>query len=159
MKKTNITSIVAGLVLGATFTLIPQAPAADPAAPASPAAPAVSPGHSGAEKESPGRKLPFHGKLAAFSEADRTITLTLSTGEKTYHLTPGTEIFRNEKPATLADAVVGEPVSGAYHRNGDRMEITKLTLGRKGDPAESGPGKDPHAKPVKHSKKDKEKNP
>lgn len=157
MKKTDITSLitstVAGLVLGVTCTLTPAARAADPAGPGSPSAPAVSPAHAAADKESTGRKLPFHGKLAAFSESDHTITLTYSTGEKTYHLTPGTEIFRNDKPAALSDAVIGEPVSGAYHRNGDRMEITKLTLGRKADATE------PHAKPVKHSKKDKEKNP
>ena len=37
------------------------------------------------------------------------------------------------KSAKLDEAVIGDSVSGAYVRNGERAELTKLNLARKAD--------------------------
>jgi hypothetical protein len=149
MKKTCIMYLIAGLVLGITPILntaavAAHAPGGDAPGLGQPEPPAAAAGH----------KLPFHGKLGSVNEKEGTITVTYSTGDKVYHLTPHTEIFRNDQPAKLGDAVVGEPVSGAFHKTGDRMELTKLTLGKHGD-AKDGAGK--KAKPAKHAPKDAQK--
>ena len=51
---------------------------------------------------------PFHGKLAALDPKAKTITV----GKRTFQITAQTRIKKADKPATLADGVVGEPVSG-----------------------------------------------
>ena len=97
---------------------------------------------SGEVTKSPdGRKLPFHGKLSSVNADQKTITLTYSTGEKTYHLTPDTLILKNDQPTTLMEAEVGKQVSGAYIRQGDRMELTKLNLTQRTDSSEEKPRK------------------
>ena len=152
MKNTCITYIVAGLVLGITPILTPFAGAAH--APGKTAAEAPALAQAEPEKPSEGRKLPFHGKLGAVNEKDGTITVTYSTGDKVYHLTPHTEILKHDQPATLADAVVGETVSGAFHKTGDRMELTKLTLAKSAEGKPEGAKKAKESKPAKHSPKE-----
>jgi hypothetical protein len=51
---------------------------------------------------------PFHGKLLACDNNAKTITV----GKRTFQITSETKIKKAGKPGTLADAVVGEPVSG-----------------------------------------------
>ena len=145
--------MIAALLLGTTapLTLLRAPPAWSADAP--------PPGHgttaTGESRGAQPHKLPFHGKLKAVSEADKTITVSYTTGDKVYHLTPATEVLKHEKPATLADAVIGEPVSGAFEKSGDRLELTKLQLARKHDPATEGAAGEPEAKPEKHRKKEK----
>jgi hypothetical protein len=83
------------------------------------------------KKEAPARKRaagPFHGKLAAVDQVNKTITV----GKRTFQITSETKIFKGGTPATLEDAVVGEPVSGGFKTApGGKLNATKLTLGPK----------------------------
>ena len=72
-----------------------------------------------AEKKAGKRSTPFHGKLKAVDTKAKTI----SVGEQTIQVTSETKIFKAGKPATLADGVVGEDVSGSY-RKGDDGKLT-----------------------------------
>jgi hypothetical protein len=79
------------------------------------------------KKESkPKEAHPFHGKLAAVDTTAKTITI----GQSVYLITSATKITKSGKPATLADAVVGEKVSG-HAKPGDdgKMVATSLKLG------------------------------
>ena len=58
-------------------------------------------------------RMPFHGKLKAVDKTAKTITY----GETTLQITSDTKILKDEKPATLDDAMIGEPVSGTYKKN------------------------------------------
>jgi hypothetical protein len=51
---------------------------------------------------------PFHGKLLALDQNAKTIMV----GKRTFQITSETKIKKTGKPATLADGVVGETVSG-----------------------------------------------
>lgn len=57
--------------------------------------------------------MPFHGKLKAVDKTAKTITY----GERTLQITSETKIIKDDKPATLEDGVVGEPVSGTYKKS------------------------------------------
>jgi hypothetical protein len=61
------------------------------------------------------RILPFHGKLA---EVD-TNAMTLTVGKHVIATTSETKVFKDGKPATLSEGVIGENVSGAYIKNED----------------------------------------
>jgi hypothetical protein len=72
--------------------------------------------------------VPFNGKLAA---ADAQ-AMTFTVGTMVIHVTADTKVTRNGQPATLADGVVGEPVSGAYQKAEDgQLNATVLHLGGK----------------------------
>lgn len=146
MKKQHIPYIMAGLLLSASLYLIPNLSAADSVA--SPTG--IGSVQKDSEKSSEGRKLPFHGRLSAVNGKEQTITVNYSTGDKVFHLTPETKILKFEKPATLEDAVVGEQVSGAYVKQGDRAELTKLTLAKAAESGSEGGKK--HSKASKHLK-------
>ena len=74
--------------------------------------------------------LPFHGKLSSIDAA----AMTLTVGERTFVITSTTKISKDGTPATLAEAVVGEPVSGAYKKGADgKLTATSVHLGGKGD--------------------------
>ncbi|MBI3870019.1 MAG: hypothetical protein HY299_15965 [Verrucomicrobia bacterium] len=147
MKTQNIRTCVAGLVLAATLTLTSGLMAADSAAKIEP----PRAGESAPPNEAPSnvRHLPFHGKLTSVDPHAKTITLTYTTGDKVFHLTPHTEVLKHEKPAKLEDANLGEQVSGAYIRNGDRAELTKLNLAKKSDDKPEGSKKGGRAKKSK----------
>ena len=67
--------------------------------------------------------LPFHGKLA---EVD-TNAMTLTVGSRTFQITSKTKITKNGQPATLADGIVGQPVSG-YYRTNDDGDLDAVTI-------------------------------
>jgi len=80
---------------------------------------------SGEKKRSGGG---VHGKLAAVDKIAKTITL----GKHSYLVTSETKIFKDGKPATLEEGVVGEPVSLGYKTGKDGQLIaTKVTFGAK----------------------------
>jgi hypothetical protein len=87
--------------------------------------------------------LPFHGTLSAI---DKT-ALTISVGERTFQITSDTKINKNEKPAILDDAVVGDTVGGAYKKTADgKLDAITINLTTKTDkPAKT----DKTAKPEK----------
>jgi len=106
--------------------------------------------HEHAEKPEPKANksgtIPFHGKLKAVDKTAKTI----SVGETTVQITSETKIMKAEKPATLEDGVIGEPVSGAYKKSADgKLNATTLRFGAKPEAAEG------EAKPEKKPKKEK----
>ncbi len=93
-----------------------------------------TPGAKPAKKPGAG---PFHGKLAALDQAAKTITV----GKRTFQITSETRIRKSGKPATLEDAVVGEPVSGYVKPSaGGKLLATTVNFGAKPKAAgKSGP--------------------
>jgi len=71
---------------------------------------------------------PFHGNLAAMDKVAKTITV----GTRTFQVTAETMIFKDSKPATFDDGVVGEPVSGYVKPAADgKWNATKVNFGAK----------------------------
>jgi hypothetical protein len=73
-----------------------------------------------------GGGVPFHGKLKAADNKAKTI----SVGDLTIQITSDTKFTKGGKPATLADGVVGEEVSGSYKKGDDgKLTATRVTFG------------------------------
>ena len=71
---------------------------------------------------------PFRGKLAAVDKVAKTIKV----GESIYQITSATKITKADKPATLEDGVVGDPVSGYVKPTNDgKMAATTVHFGAK----------------------------
>ncbi len=71
---------------------------------------------------------PFNGKVGAVDTAAETLTV----GKLTLHVTPETKITKDGKPATLADGVAGEHVSGIYQKaEGDKLNAVVIHFGAK----------------------------
>jgi hypothetical protein len=84
------------------------------------------------DKQEPAAKKkaahPFHGKLAAVDKVAKTIKV----GESLYQVSSETKITKDSKPATLADGVVGEVVSGYVKPTEDgKMTATTVHFGAK----------------------------
>ncbi|MGH7970470.1 MAG: hypothetical protein ACREIC_17230 [Limisphaerales bacterium] len=73
---------------------------------------------------------PFHGKLASLDKVAKTITV----GKRTFQITSQTKIQKDGKPATLADGVVGENVSG-YIKPGSDGKLVASTVNFGAKPA------------------------
>ena len=59
-------------------------------------------------KATPGRAIPFNGKIALMDKQAKTVKV----GERVFQVTSTTRITKDNKPATLDDAKVGEEVGG-----------------------------------------------
>lgn len=71
----------------------------------------------------------FQGKLDAVD----TNAMTLTVGSQTFQVTPKTHITEKHQRVTLADAVLGENVSGFYRTNDDgNLVATAVHLGGHG---------------------------
>lgn len=108
--KLTLAAILAAMVVGVPVRVSAQDKKAD-----APAAPASKP------------KAPtFRGKLAKVDAAAKTITVeNKSKGDRTFVITSETKITKDGKPATLADGVVGEPVSGSSSEGSDGKLMAK----------------------------------
>jgi hypothetical protein len=85
-----------------------------------------TPAEKGEKKSA--RHVPFHGKVDTMDKAAGTLKI----GERTFHVTPGTKITKDGKPAAFEQAVVGEEVGGAFQQaDGGRLELTSLRIGPK----------------------------
>lgn len=111
--KLTLAAILAAMVVGMPVQVSAQDKTnATPAAPAKPKAPG------------------FRGTLAKVDEAAKTITVENKTKEnRTFQITSDTKIMKDKKPATLADGVVGEPVSGTYTEVDGKMVAKRVTFG------------------------------
>ena len=122
--KLGAISLLAAAVAGTPLQLLAQTtnkPAAKPAADKPAAKPAAD---AKAEKKA----HPFHGKLAEVNKVAKTITV----GKSIYQITSETKIKKGDKPATLEEGVVGEPVSGYVKPNADgKFVATTVTFGAK----------------------------
>src|SRR5271154_4992357 len=129
--KISLAGILAALILGVPVRVSAQAQEPAPASPA-PAAP-VKP-----------KAIPFHGKLAAVDKTAMTITV----GTRTFMISSKTKLFKDDKPATLADGVVGERVTGSYIKGEDgKLTAKSVYWGGKGGTADSAKPKGTNAPP------------
>jgi hypothetical protein len=83
------------------------------------AAPAATPDQSGPTR--------FYGPVSAVDTNAKTFTV----GDQTFQITAETQMTKANKPATLADAVVGEPARGTYTKGKDgKLGVTKVRFGK-----------------------------
>jgi hypothetical protein len=73
------------------------------------------------------KPLPFHGNVG---QVDRTAN-SVKVGKRVFFVTPETKVMKNGKQASLADAVPGDEVGGAYRDVGGRLVLVTLRLGPK----------------------------
>ena len=95
--------------------------------------------------ENANRPLPFRGKVDAIDKTAKTVKV----GERVFHVTAETRIMKNEKPAKLDDAAVGEEVRISYRKTDDgKLNAVSLSFGVKPAEAEGAPAKkQPNAEP------------
>ena len=78
---------------------------------------------------------PFHGTVDNLD----TNAMTLTVGSLTFDITPKTKITSNGEPATLADGILGEKVSGIYRTNKDgNLAAVTVRFGTHKKKADSG---------------------
>jgi hypothetical protein len=95
--------------------------------------------------ERTGVAVPFHG--AVKSKTDASFTIEYRTKDLTIEVTSETKITKEGKPATLAEAVVGEEVSGQYRILEDKKVARFLRVGAKPATPAVDKAKKPEAKP------------
>jgi hypothetical protein len=72
---------------------------------------------------------PFRGTVDGVD----TNAMTLTVGSRTFQMTSSTKISSNGQPGVLADATVGEPVTGYYKPDPDNtntLDATTVHLGK-----------------------------
>jgi hypothetical protein len=85
-----------------------------------------------AEKPGPNR---FYGPVSAVD----TNAMTFTVGEQTFKITGESQVTKNAQPATIADAVVGEPARGTYTKKSDgKLIVTKVRFGKKAGGGKAG---------------------
>lgn len=95
-----------------------------------------------AKKDKP-KGMPFNGKINAIDQAAKTINIGQEK-KRTISITAQTKIMKDGKPATLADATVGEMAGGFARENAEgKLEAVSLRIGAKPE------AKDGEAKPKK----------
>ena len=62
-----------------------------------------------------GKSIPFEGDISAVDKSAKT----LKVGKRVFEITSDTKLFKNDKHASLDDAVVGEYVTGSYRKTSD----------------------------------------
>jgi len=74
--------------------------------------------------------MPLNGKVSSVDKTAKTITVGETEKARVLQVTSETKIYKNNKPATFDDVVVGEKI-GAYVRpNAEgKMEIVTLRAG------------------------------
>src|SRR4051812_41032826 len=117
MKHTLLKAAAAVLLLAGS-ALVSFAPAAEKAENAT-----TQPGAAGAEGAAK-----FYGSITAVDPKAMTFTI----GEQTFTVVGETQMSKDDKAATIADAVVGEPARGTYTKaeNGT-LQVTKVRFGKK----------------------------
>ena len=93
--------------------------------------------------------IPFHGNIVTLDKNARTLTI----GKRIFQVTSETKIFKSDKPATFADGVVGDYVTGSYHKTDDGRLIAHSVYfgGKSGSKGTAEKKKEP-AKDSKESK-------
>jgi hypothetical protein len=77
-----------------------------------------------AEKPGPNR---FYGPITAVDTNANTFTV----GEQTFKITGESQVTKDAKAATIADATVGEPARGTYTKTADgKLVVTKVRFGK-----------------------------
>ena len=130
--------LLAALTLSA-FTANAQTDSTAPATPSTTNKPASS---------TKAKSKRYSGKITSVDESAKTITFTLPGGTThTVHINSKTRpMKKNGEPATLADATVGEHVSGSYHvdDSGDWIATTvNIGAAKKATPPPTAPASTP----------------
>jgi hypothetical protein len=122
MMKPTILRVALAMFMAAIMGTAALTWADDAATPpaTSPSTPTSQPDQAAVQK--------FYGTVTA---VDAT-AMTFVVADKTYTVTGETEMTKNSKPATLADAVVGEPARGSFTTSSDgKLQVTKVRFGKK----------------------------
>lgn len=133
MKSTILQTAIGLLALG--LTALPSACCAEATDKPSNHKTAAESSEKAETKKS--RSLPFHGTIIAVDKSAKT----LSVGKRVFQVTSETKVFKGPEkaPATLADAAVGERITGSYQQAaGGKLTARSIYLGGK---TESGAGK------------------
>jgi hypothetical protein len=136
--KTNLFRIAVVSLIATLAAAAPIRALAQDATKEKPAAAEKKDVPKGAKKTA--KNPPFHGKLTAVDKKAMTITV----GERTFQITSDSKLSKGGKPATLADAVVGEEVGGNYQKGDDgKLKAGTVRFGAKpeGDAKKSGDAK------------------
>ena len=84
----------------------------------------------------------FYGPVTAVD----TNAMTFTVGDQTFTVTSESHLTKAGKPATLADAVVGEPARGSYVTASDgKLNVTKARFGKGGGKGGKGGKKNKNA--------------
>src|SRR6516162_583537 len=84
------------------------------------------------EKPGPNR---FYGPISAVN----TNAMTFTVGDQTFKIAGESQVTKNDQPATIADAVVGEPARGTYTKTADgKLVVTKVRFGKKAGGGKGG---------------------
>src|SRR5438876_5065106 len=98
-----------------------DSPSPSPSASASPAA---SPSKPSA------RSNPFHGMVSAADQNAKTFTIAGKTTSRAFKVTDKTAVTKAGNPATMADIVENQEVSGSYRKNADgTLEAKTVKIG------------------------------
>ena len=90
----------------------------------------------------PNRTIPFRGKVDAVDKEAKTVKV----GTRVFQVTAETKIQKDSKDGTLADAVVGEPVTGSYRQAEDgKLNAVSLRFGQRPQEAPATEGAKPAA--------------
>jgi hypothetical protein len=84
--------------------------------------------------EKPQRPVPFKGKISEVDDTAKTIKLE-GKADRVFHVNSATRISRAGSPAKLTDAVVGELVTGSYHKTENGQVAVSVFLGGQEKPA------------------------
>jgi hypothetical protein len=151
MHKFKIRSLITTLfAIGLAGAFLPgraQTPTqpADPNATAPKTEPATPKKKPKSEEESKGHGMQFHGKITAVNQVEKTITVKGKEKEHVLQITSHSKLSKEGKPATLADAVVGENVAGfAKETAAGKFEAVSIRLNAKA-PGQNKPKKSPEA--------------
>src|SRR6266850_4185359 len=93
--------------------------------------------------------IPFRGNIVTMDKRAKTITVN----KRVFQITSETKIFKSDKPATFADGVVGDYVTGSYKKTDDGKLIAHSVYfgGKSGNKGTAEKKKEP-AKDSKETK-------
>ena len=126
--NTSILHIAATSILAAVL-ICPAISRAEKPPTTAPGTPTTNPDESGVTK--------FYGTISAVD----TKAMTFTIDNQTFTVVAETHMTKaaDDSPATLADAVVGQPARGSYTKSSDgKLNVTKVRFGRKAGGGKAG---------------------
>jgi hypothetical protein len=89
-------------------------------------------------KPAPGaRAIPFRGTVTALDKTAMTVTV----GERVFHISSETRLMKNTQPGTFADINIGDNITGNYVKEDDGKLTAKMARFGPRPDKEAGPGK------------------
>ena len=127
----NESELIIGVCIAALVFCTPLAAQTTPRKSASPS---PSPNASASLAASPGkqnaRPIPFHGMVSAVDQSTKTFTIASKTTSRVFKVTDKTAVTKAGNPATMADIVENQEVSGSYRKNADgTLEARTVKIG------------------------------